>query len=67
MKKKIKLVDLKKFFKGKGYLDFNVVLFLLEELSFRILNFKEDIADSQVYVDALVELIDQNLLIDKVT
>tara|TARA_B110000046_G_scaffold62680_1_gene70193 strand:- start:2070 stop:3170 length:1101 start_codon:yes stop_codon:yes gene_type:complete len=54
------------FIKGKQHLDFNVILFLLEELSFRILNFKEDIADSQVYVDTLVELIYENLLIDKV-
>ena len=54
------------FIKGKLHLDFNVILFLLEELSFRILNFKEDIADSQVYVDTLVELIYENLLIDKV-
>jgi hypothetical protein len=55
------------FVKGKQYLDFNVILFLLEELFFRILNFKEDIADSQVYVDTVVELIYENLRIDKVS
>ena len=54
------------FLKKKQHLDFNIILFLLEELSFRILNFKEDIADSQVYVDTVVELIYENLLIDKV-
>ena len=45
--------------------DFNVILFLLEELFFRILNFKEDVPDSQLYVDTLVELIEKKLLIEK--
>ena len=54
------------FFKGNRYLDFDVTLFLLEEIFFRILNFKEDISDSQIYVDVLVGLIDENLAIDKV-
>lgn len=53
------------FMRGKQHLDFNTILFLLEELFFRILNFKEDIADSQVYVDTVVELIYENLLMDK--
>jgi 3D (Asp-Asp-Asp) domain-containing protein len=59
------LLDYVEFLKGKKHLDFNIILFLLEELFFRILNFKEDIADSQVYVDSIIELIYENLLIDR--
>ena len=59
------LLDYVEFLKGKQHLDFNIILFLLEELFFRILNFKEDIADSQVYVDSIIELIYENLLIDR--
>tara|TARA_B110000503_G_C7156999_1_gene417765 strand:+ start:822 stop:1922 length:1101 start_codon:yes stop_codon:yes gene_type:complete len=55
----------REFIKEKQHLDFNVILFLLEELFFRILNFKEDIADSQVYIDTVAELICENLLVDQ--
>jgi hypothetical protein len=53
------------FIRRKQNIDFNMILFLLEELFFRMLNFKEDIADSQVYIDTVQELINENLSIDK--
>jgi len=59
------LADYVGFFEGKSHFDFDVILFLLEELSFRILNYKLDIPDSQVHIDAVIDLIKKRLLIDK--
>ena len=41
--------------------DFDTVIFLVEELLFRILNFKLDIFDSQTHIDEISYLIKQNL------
>jgi hypothetical protein len=41
--------------------DFDTIIFLVEELLFRILNFKLDILDSQIHIDEISHLIKQNL------
>jgi hypothetical protein len=41
--------------------DFDTVVFLVEELLFRILNFKLDILDSQMHIDEISHLIKQKL------
>jgi hypothetical protein len=54
-----------KLINGITYSEFNVILFLLEDLFFRVLNFKDDVTDSQLYVETLIDLIDEHLLLDK--
>jgi hypothetical protein len=49
------------FIKQSNEHDFDTLLFLVEELLFRILNFKLDILDSQMYIDEISYLIKQNL------
>lgn len=54
--------DYLSFFKEYDSFDFCVLTFLLEELSFRILNFKSDVSDSQVFIDTISMLIKQEIL-----
>ena len=49
------------FIKQTDEHDFDTVIFLVEELLFRILNFKLDISDSQIYIDEISYLIKKNL------
>ena len=56
------LSDYVKFFNENNHSDFNIIVFLIEDLFFRILNFKDDVIDSQLHVDTLIELIYKNLL-----
>jgi hypothetical protein len=44
------------FFKNSDELNFNTFLFLLEELAFRIFNYKSDLPDSQMHIDALADI-----------
>jgi hypothetical protein len=61
-----KLTDYVNFFERNVNFDFNVIIFLTEELSFRILNFKRDVSDSQLYIETLTRLINNKLLIEKI-
>ncbi len=56
------LSDYLEFFKESATIDFCVLTFLLEELSFRILNFKSDVSDSQIFIDTISMLIKQEIL-----
>jgi len=60
------LADYIEFFKDEMMSDFNPLLFLVEELSFRILNYKVDVADSQIFIDKISDLVMQELLKDKI-
>ena len=55
------LADYSIFIKQTDKHDFDTVIFLVEELLFRILNFKLDISDSQIYIDEISYLIKQNI------
>ncbi len=55
------LADYSIFIKQTDKHDFDTVIFLVEELLFRILNFKLDISDSQIYIDEISYLIKKNL------
>jgi len=41
----------------------DLTLFLYEELFFRILNYKEDVKESRLYIDTMIQLISKNLII----
>jgi len=56
------LSDYLNFFKTTDSLDFCVLTFLLEELSFRILNFKSDVSDSQIFINTISMLIKQEII-----
>lgn len=58
----IVLSDYLEFFKKSDLFDFSALIFLLEELSFRILNFKSDVSDSQLFIDTITMLIKQEIL-----
>ncbi len=55
------LSDYSIFMKQTDKHDFDTVIFLVEELLFRILNFKLDILDSQMHIDEISYLIKQNI------
>jgi hypothetical protein len=55
------LSDYSIFMKQTDKHNFDTVIFLVEELLFRILNFKLDILDSQMHIDEISYLIKQNI------
>jgi len=55
------LSDYSIFMKQTDKHDFDTVIFLVEELLFRILNFKLDVLDSQMHIDEISYLIKQNI------
>jgi len=55
------LSNFSNFIKQAEQYDFDSIIFLVEELLFRILNFKLDISDSQMHIDEISYLIKQNI------
>ena len=55
------LSNFSNFIKQAEQYDFDSIIFLVEELLFRILNFKLDILDSQMHIDEISYLIKQNI------
>ena len=54
--------EYKCFFKNSNELNFSSFIFLLEELAFRILNYKSDLPDSQMHIDALADIFSNYLV-----
>ena len=52
-----------KFLKKDWPSNCDLTLFLYEELFFRILNYKEDVKESGLYIDTMIRLLSKNLII----